>query len=61
MIEPQQLSLAKLRQNPLFNAVIDAVAQALEEERDRYEGEPANEFARGRVCALRALLEDLKA
>lgn len=58
-LDRSQLNLSSLRTNSQFNALLEALRAELTDAREAYEGEPASEFNRGRVIALRELIDGI--
>lgn len=59
-LQLRNLQLRDLRSIPKFNLLVDAIEHELFVVRQDYENQPASEFNRGRITALRDLLAVLK-
>lgn len=59
-LDRKNINLSQLRANVVFNKIIEALKNELEDEREMYEGTaPASEFRRGRVAVLKEILSEL--
>lgn len=58
-LHPKNCALGELRQNSAFKRFVECLNVQLEVYRSEYETEPASEFNRGKVHAIKDLLNSL--
>ena len=59
MIDSRKVALSTLKQNRHFLQFEQCLREALEDARNVYENQPANDFNRGRVAVLKELINDI--
>lgn len=59
MIDGRKVALSTLKQNRHFLQFEQCLREALEDARNVYENQPANDFNRGRVAVLKELINDI--